>query len=119
MHKGDDFYTGYAENAIYNEKLHDYLVFHGADQDGGRLATVVNGQLPLVSTAVVTEAQFRQTQSYECQKQRFCTLDREGEPARWYASLEFQANDFDKVDSQTRGEIAARLALTMKRPSKT
>jgi hypothetical protein len=118
MHKGDGFYTAYAENAIYKERLHDYLVYHGTNQGDGQLSAAANGQpLLLVSTTMVTEGQFRQTQSYECHKQRFCTLDREDEPTRWYASLEYQAHDFGNVDAKTRAENAAKLALTMKRPS--
>jgi hypothetical protein len=118
MHKGGGFYTSYAENAKYNEELHNYLAFHGTSQGDGQRAAVANSQTPApISATMVTMAHFRQTQSYECHKQRFCTLDREGEPARWYASLQFQANGFNSVDAETRGTVAAELALTMKRPS--
>ncbi|KAI9860466.1 MAG: hypothetical protein M1813_006125 [Trichoglossum hirsutum] len=117
--KGDGMYTDNAENAIYGEKLHEYLAFHGTDQgDRQRIAAGMGQPPPPISTAMITEEQFRQTQSYECQKQRFCTLDRENEPARWYASVEYQANNFGNVDAKTRGETAAKLALTMKRRSR-
>jgi hypothetical protein len=112
-------YTDNAENAIYSERLHEYLAFHGNNQGDQQRTAVAMGQPPPpISTAMVTEEQFRQTQSYECQKQRFCTLDRENEPARWYASVEYQANGFGNVDAKTRGENAAKLAEAMKRPSK-
>jgi hypothetical protein len=118
MHKIDNMYTDNAENAIYRERLHDYLVFHGINQGDWQSAAVAMGQSPPpISTTMVTEELFRQTQSYECQKQRFCTLDRENEPTKWYASVEYQANDFGNVDANTRRENAAKLTLTMNRRS--